>query len=592
MSKSDKKILITGFPRSGTGSIAQFCTKNGFFVGHEYMRENGISSWFDTFEGGKFSWRPDKTKDYRRDVDKIIHLIRFPLDVISSSSTLLPESFAYMYKVLGRTAPKIISIKDVVRLWIDWNERIESFAHDRIKIEDMSNFTSAKQFFSNTFNVYSFPYNLWDCPKSYNKRDHGYLNWRQFRHECGIDLYSEFCSKVKEYGYELPKKQKVTLCFMGKNEASNIERMLKSAEEVSLGNSLFYDSLLYMDTGSDDNSIEVAKRYDATVIEKKWNDHYSDMRNHLISHIKEGWFVMIDCDEVFKGDFSGLRDILYDTPYNVNCLRLQMRNIEGDKQNLVFNVGKIFRANHVKYRHRVHNLAVYDNYSPLFVDGYLEHFGYDITKDQMKKKLERTERLLKMRIEEKEVEEDYPPYFYLSQVYAQQERYDEALKSALTYKELAGEKPSFNRSVLLTICTLLAKFEKFAELEQLYSEVCSENKNDLDVYYHMVTYGVEKKLSRYIITGSERYLESFERFNNNPSMMNSFFYHHLQDKDAVFILAVNACEHLRIGSQRIHSLRNIENPDSDIAKFQENSEIEMERIGIEIKDPYSLNKAS
>lgn len=49
-----RKFLILGHPRSGTGFMSILLQRYGYRVGHEWMMEDGISSWMLVVEDNKF----------------------------------------------------------------------------------------------------------------------------------------------------------------------------------------------------------------------------------------------------------------------------------------------------------------------------------------------------------------------------------------------------------------------------------------------------------------------------------------------------------------------------------------------------------
>lgn len=79
----DTKILIMGHPRSGTGMAAWLFRSCGFDVGHERLGKNGISSWFWAVPDSSPPYGATPV-DYEYEPDLVIHLIRKPIDCVSS----------------------------------------------------------------------------------------------------------------------------------------------------------------------------------------------------------------------------------------------------------------------------------------------------------------------------------------------------------------------------------------------------------------------------------------------------------------------------------------------------------------------------
>jgi tetratricopeptide (TPR) repeat protein len=57
------------------------------------------------------------------------------------------------------------------------------------------------------------------------------------------------------------------------------------------------DEIIVADTGSSDDSIEVAERVGAKVIRYDWSDDFASARNAALAHVQTDWFLSIDADE-------------------------------------------------------------------------------------------------------------------------------------------------------------------------------------------------------------------------------------------------------------------------------------------------------
>lgn len=76
-----------------------------------------------------------------------------------------------------------------------------------------------------------------------------------------------------------------------KNESEMLDRCLLSLKGANI---------YITDTGSTDNTIEIAKKYTKNVFTFPWNDSFADARNHTLSHIKDGWIISLDADEYLE----------------------------------------------------------------------------------------------------------------------------------------------------------------------------------------------------------------------------------------------------------------------------------------------------
>ena len=76
-----------------------------------------------------------------------------------------------------------------------------------------------------------------------------------------------------------------------KNEEAFLEGCLNSVKSI-------IDEIIIADTGSTDNTKEVAKRFNAKIIDFKWGYDFSDARNESLKHAIGEWILVLDADEV------------------------------------------------------------------------------------------------------------------------------------------------------------------------------------------------------------------------------------------------------------------------------------------------------
>lgn len=85
-------------------------------------------------------------------------------------------------------------------------------------------------------------------------------------------------------------KPTIAAVLIVKNESALLDRCLSSVKGV--------DEIIVCDTGSTDNTIEIAKKYtDKVFTDFTWNDNFAAARNHARSKTKCDWILSIDADE-------------------------------------------------------------------------------------------------------------------------------------------------------------------------------------------------------------------------------------------------------------------------------------------------------
>jgi glycosyltransferase involved in cell wall biosynthesis len=81
---------------------------------------------------------------------------------------------------------------------------------------------------------------------------------------------------------------KLSAAIIVKNEEACFEKCLKSIKDI--------DEIVVVDTGSTDNTIEIAKRYTDKIYHFKWCDDFAKARNFAKSKCTGDWIFTIDAD--------------------------------------------------------------------------------------------------------------------------------------------------------------------------------------------------------------------------------------------------------------------------------------------------------
>ncbi len=123
----------------------------------------------------------------------------------------------------------------------------------------------------------------------------------------------------------------LSLCMICKNEEAVLGRVLGAA-------SSFCDELIVVDTGSTDNTVELAKSYGAKVYDFAWVDDFAAARNYSFSKATGDWILWLDADDVLTSEalecFKAMKarldtleaDVIM-TPYAYGELALQRERV-------------------------------------------------------------------------------------------------------------------------------------------------------------------------------------------------------------------------------------------------------------------------
>ena len=210
---------------------------------------------------------------------------------------------------------------------------------------------------------------------------------------------------------------KISAAMIVKNEESMLPRCLKSIRD-------WVDEIVIVDTGSTDNTIEIAKQFKARVFEHPWQNDFSLHRNQSINYSTGDWICIIDADEEFVSDMSRFRKRLKKLPKHIKALVVSVNEISDKKQSTAWLGLRFFKRNSgIHYKNAVHNKAVYKG-ACAATDIQMNHYGYSLEPDKMAAKRARTESLLLERLSKDD--KDHAALYYLTQLKIGEKKYKEA----------------------------------------------------------------------------------------------------------------------------------------------------------------------
>jgi glycosyltransferase involved in cell wall biosynthesis len=150
--------------------------------------------------------------------------------------------------------------------------------------------------------------------------------------------------QVQKYLTDL-RNFSIVSVFITKNEAENLPRLMKSLDG-------FADRVVIVDTGSTDNTVEIAQQLGAEVHTIPWPDSFSDARNkavELANAAKATWIAMFDADEVLEKGRE-LRWKLQRVTPHIGVVSIFHRTKFGHK----FPRNCIWRPGKAKWKYRFH----------------------------------------------------------------------------------------------------------------------------------------------------------------------------------------------------------------------------------------------
>jgi hypothetical protein len=96
----------------------------------------------------------------------------------------------------------------------------------------------------------------------------------------------------------------LSLYLVVRNESSRLARAIESARD-------YVDEIVVLDTGSTDDTRDVARTYTDRVFQFEWVDDFSAAHNRARSHCRGKWLFWLDGDEwIVEGSAQGLRSAI------------------------------------------------------------------------------------------------------------------------------------------------------------------------------------------------------------------------------------------------------------------------------------------
>lgn len=198
----------------------------------------------------------------------------------------------------------------------------------------------------------------------------------------------------------------ISVCIITKNEAANLSKCLESLKPYPF-------EIVVVDTGSTDNTKDVARNYTDRIYEFSWIDDFSAARNFAASCATHDLLFPIDSDEILNVfDWDELQAAVSAHPESVGHVKRLDRYETDDGMNCYdVMIERLYDRRYFQFRGAIHEALVpitdipYTSYeAPVVID----HAGYLGSAGMLREKAERNLALL-----QKETAKDPDnPYFY------------------------------------------------------------------------------------------------------------------------------------------------------------------------------------
>lgn len=210
----------------------------------------------------------------------------------------------------------------------------------------------------------------------------------------------------------------ISVCIIAKNESENIKECLNRLRPYNY-------EIIVVDTGSTDDTKQIALEFTDKVYDFEWENDFSVARNFSISKASNDYVLIIDSDEyVTELDSSALEKLININSDSVgricrtNTYWRENEQIKGTER-----INRLFHKSRYHYSGRIHEQIVANNgndYNTYNVPICIDHIGYDGNEESRKKKAQRNIELLNKELHEKG-EDPYVLYQLGKSYYMQQD---------------------------------------------------------------------------------------------------------------------------------------------------------------------------
>jgi glycosyltransferase involved in cell wall biosynthesis len=219
----------------------------------------------------------------------------------------------------------------------------------------------------------------------------------------------------------------ISVCMMVRNESEVLAAALRSVAGLA-------DEVIVVDTGSTDNTVELARDLGATVITGGDRRNKASGRNLGLDAATGDWVVILDADEQVA-DALGVRRFLETT--EAESVYIKETHMVGDQPTSWFHQMRAWRRGVLRYRYRAHEVPIKTGTnwpSTVLTDFVWEH------RPPGNRLWKREHMLMLLCMDVEENPHDARPYYYLGREYVYLKAWDAALDMLNRYLSLASEQ--------------------------------------------------------------------------------------------------------------------------------------------------------
>lgn len=285
----------------------------------------------------------------------------------------------------------------------------------------------------------------------------------------------------------------LSIVMMIKNEEKNLQKTLPALKPLM---SEINSELIMLDTGSTDNSVNIAKKYTDKVYFEEWNNDFAEMRNKSIGYANGDWILILDADEELIECGKLIEFFTTDLCEKYNAATIELKSIFSEEGN-TFNISAIPRLfkkyDGFKYIGAIHEQPLWKN--PIYNRvAFFNHYGYLFVDEELRQKKSKRNKEILLKEIKKNKNDPYLNY-QLGKEYIVSKDYEEALLLLEKSNELYKKNKFKVMFVTSDLANLYLSLNKLNDCEKLCLEYLKNDKNNIDIQYYLAT--TQRNLRKY-----------------------------------------------------------------------------------------------
>jgi len=310
----------------------------------------------------------------------------------------------------------------------------------------------------------------------------------------------------------------LSLCMIVRNEGEYLFDCLNSVKGIA-------DEIIVVDTGSTDNTIEIARSFGAQLHNFTWIDDFSAARNYSIKFARCDWILWVDADERLLAESIPEMKKLLKSEQKAVIYRVQVRNrMQNDDYQYLSVAHRLFTNHHgISFSGRIHEqispsaakLQVNERDSNIILD----HLGYGLSVEEMTVKFQRNEKLL-LRLVKDEPQNAYAHYT-LAQNYGLQENLTLGASHYKTALKLGQLDDQMTASLLNSLGDIYRQMENWNRARK-YGKM-SVKMFPVQIAGHFLLYKIASATgaNKETITRLQKILDNGRILENQPKFLAS-----------------------------------------------------------------------